>query len=74
MPACATLAVETVYSSPQTLPAAQVRGYAWSGGGVPIVRVDVSTDGASWAVARVTGTEARVRHASTLQFLDMLGA
>lgn len=39
----------------------QVRGYAWSGAGVPIARVDVSADGASWTVARVTATEVRVR-------------
>ena len=38
-----------------------MRGYAWSGAGVPIARVDVSADGASWTVARVTATEVRVR-------------
>lgn len=37
----------------------KVRGYAWSGAGVPIARVDVSADGASWTVARVTATEVR---------------
>lgn len=40
----------------------QVRGYAWSGGGQPIARVDVSADGgASWLVADIVGQESRVR-------------
>ncbi|XP_062976041.1 sulfite oxidase, mitochondrial isoform X2 [Elgaria multicarinata webbii] len=35
-----------------------VKGYAWSGGGQKIIRVDVSLDGGkSWHVARLTGEE-----------------
>ncbi|NXK00926.1 SUOX oxidase, partial [Corythaixoides concolor] len=33
-----------------------VKGYAWSGGGREVVRVDVSLDGGrSWQVARLAG-------------------
>ncbi|NXW52165.1 SUOX oxidase, partial [Nyctiprogne leucopyga] len=33
-----------------------VKGYAWSGGGREVVRVDVSLDGGrSWRVARLAG-------------------
>lgn len=40
----------------------RARGYAWSGGGQPIARVDVSADdGASWTVARLVQQESRVR-------------
>lgn len=39
----------------------KLRGYAWSGGGVPVARVDVSADGgATWHVADTVGQETRV--------------
>lgn len=44
-----------------------VKGYAWSGGGSKIVRVDVTADGGkSWHVARLQHAEAENEDASTL--------
>ena len=46
----------------------QVTGYAYSGGGQPIIRVDVSADGgANWTTAQLQAIDARrYRHAATL--------
>ncbi|KIY92307.1 Sulfite oxidase [Monoraphidium neglectum] len=42
---------------PRGTRAVWVRGYAWSGGGSPIIRVDVSADnGATWVLADLTET------------------
>ena len=45
----------------------QVTGYAYSGGGQPIIRVDVSADGgANWTTAQLRPIDARrYRHAAT---------
>lgn len=41
-----------------------VKGYAWSGGGREVVRVDVSLDGGqSWQVAQLSGQEQKAGHA-----------
>ncbi|XP_053311618.1 sulfite oxidase, mitochondrial [Spea bombifrons] len=41
-----------------------VKGYAWSGGGREVVRVDVSLDeGKTWKVAELTGTAQKAGHA-----------
>lgn len=51
----------TVYPA-ATTSSIRARGYAWSGGGQPIARVDVSADGgATWTVARLVQQDSRVR-------------
>ncbi|KAL4422084.1 hypothetical protein ABPG77_001552 [Micractinium sp. CCAP 211/92] len=49
----------TVYPA-GTTSSIRAKGYAWSGGGQPIARVDVSADGgATWSVARIVEQESR---------------
>ncbi|PRW45406.1 sulfite mitochondrial [Chlorella sorokiniana] len=67
MPAVEVMPVQSAILTPEagsvfaasTTEAIKVRGYAWSGAGVPIARVDVSADGATWTVARFTASEVR---------------
>lgn len=62
-PAIQELPVQSAITSPADGAAVErsdgevsVRGYAWSGGGREVVRVDVSVDGGkTWHVARLTG-------------------
>ncbi|KAK2512364.1 hypothetical protein Q9966_016386 [Columba livia] len=60
-PAIQELPVQSAITQPRpgaAVPAGEltVKGYAWSGGGREVVRVDVSLDGGrSWRVARLTG-------------------
>ncbi|KAL4458252.1 hypothetical protein ABPG75_013117 [Micractinium tetrahymenae] len=68
MPSVQIMPVQSAILTPEAgtvYPAAitasiRVRGYAWSGGGQPIARVDVSADGGStWTVARFVQQESR---------------
>lgn len=67
-PDCARLDESALAFPPASATRTQVRGYAWSGGGQPVARVDVSADGgASWLVVDVVGQEQRVRRGHALR-------
>ncbi|XP_043302142.1 sulfite oxidase, mitochondrial isoform X1 [Cervus canadensis] len=68
-PSIQELPVQSAITQPkegETIEAGEVtvRGYAWSGGGRAVVRVDVSLDGGlTWQVAELEGEEQRARKA-----------